>query len=303
MSHHLEPRAHQRGVLWMLVCGLMFVAMAVMVRYLGSDLPVVEAAFIRYLFGIPLLWFVIIRIEWRKIARTCYGLYMLRGIAHSVAVMLWFFAMARIPIAEVTAIGYATPIFIAIGAWLLFGEHLRYRRVGALVVAFFGMLIILRPGFQTLSTGTLAQLLATPCFAISYLFTKQLTKTQPTGNIIVMLTIFCALALFPATLLQWRTPQVIELVWLFLIAVVATLGHYAMTRAFAYAPMTVTQPFAFAQLIWATLFGLLLFNETPDFWILGGGALIITALTYLAHRETLANKNQKTHAKTQANVV
>ena len=105
--------------------GLLFVAVTVLVRYLGSDMPAVEAAFIRYLIGFCLLLPMIWRLHWRGIGPGRFKLYFLRGILHGIAVMLWFFAMARIPLSEVTAIGFSTPVFTALGAILIFNEQVR----------------------------------------------------------------------------------------------------------------------------------------------------------------------------------
>lgn len=220
---------------------------------------------------------------------------MARGIAHGVGVMLWFYAMARIPISEVTAIGYTTPIFTAVGAIIIFREKVRHRRFIAIAVGFVGALIILRPGFQEISAGSAAQFFAAILFAISYLFVKSLTKTQSSTDILVMLTIFCTLTLMPGALLNWRTPTVEELTWLAFVAVLATVGHYCLTRALACAPITVTQPLSFLQLVWAIVFGFLIFDEVPDLWVCAGAVIIVGAITYLAHRESLAkttaNKN------------
>ena len=112
------------GALWMVLAGLLFVIVAVIVRHLGSNMPAVEAAFIRYVIGLLLLMPVLLRMNWRRVFKDNLGLYAWRGLAHGLAVMLWFFAMARIPIAEVTAIGYTTPIFTTLGAILIFHERI-----------------------------------------------------------------------------------------------------------------------------------------------------------------------------------
>jgi len=273
------------GSLWMVASGLLFVAVAVMVRHLGSDLPAVEAAFIRYVFGLLILIPVLLRMKWHRVRGVNLRLYALRGIAHGAAVMLWFFAMARIPISEVTAIGYTTPIFTVVGAVLIFGEQIHMRRIIAIIIGFIGILIILRPGFETIEIGSLAQLVAAPCFAISFLFAKKLTNTENSSDTLVMLSIFCTLALMPGALYLWRTPTVTELAWLFLVAVFATAGHYALTKSIANAPLTVTQPFSFLQLVWAILFGYLIFDEVPDVWVCAGAAMIVAVISYMSHRE------------------
>ena len=280
----------------MLAGGLLFVAVTVLVRHLGSDMPAVEAAFIRYSIGVllvlPLLW----RMRWRGLRAGSFRLYFLRGLVHGVAVMLWFFAMARIPLAEVTAIGFSAPVFTALGAILIFREKVRTRRMLAIAAGFIGTLVILRPGFQTLEAGSLAQLVAAFFFAGSFLLAKKLTQHESSGDILVMLTIFCTLALMPGAIYYWRQPTLVEIGWLALVAVFATAGHYAITRAIAHAPLTVTQPLSFLQLVWAVLFGYWLFDEVPDKWVITGALMIVAAVSYLAHREALAARRDRVQA-------
>ena len=196
--------------------------------------------------------------------------------------------MARIPIAEVTALGFAAPIFTTIGAALFLGERLTAHRIGAVLIGFGGAMIILRPGFEAISTGALAQLAAAPLFATSYLITKKLTETESSASIVAHMTIFVTLALLPGALMNWRTPSWEELGWLGATAVFATLGHLTLTQALRATHITVTQPFAFLQLVWATLLGFYVFGERPEIWIWIGGAVIVASASYMARRESLA---------------
>ena len=207
--------------------------------------------------------------------------------------MLWFFAMARIPLAEVTAIGFSTPVFTALGAILIFHERIKARRMMAILAGFVGTLIILRPGFQAIEAGSLAQLVAALGFAGSFLFAKHMTQSESSSVILVMLTIFCTLTLLPGAIYYWREPTLTEISWLALVAVFATAGHYAITRAIAYAPLTVTQPLSFLQLVWAIIFGYWLFDEVPDTWVISGALIIVTAISYLTHREAIVARRRK----------
>ena len=119
--------------------------------------------------------------------------------------------MARIPVAEVTAIGYTTPIFTTIGAAVFLGEILHMRRILAVAAGFIGAVIILRPGFQGIELGSMAQLLAAPLFAVSFLLTKKLTGSRSATEIVVMLSIFCTLILLPGAMMHWRTPTLTKL--------------------------------------------------------------------------------------------
>ncbi len=292
----MPQQSNLLGCLWMVAGGLLFVAVTVLVRHLGSDMPAVQAAFIRYSIGVilvlPMLW----RMRWRGTRSGSFKLYFYRGIVHGVAVMLWFFAMARIPLAEVTAIGFSTPVFTALGAILIFHEKVKIRRMLAILAGFVGTLVILRPGFHTIEAGSLAQLIAAFCFAGSFLLAKQMTRSQSSGDILAMLTIFCTLVLLPGAVYYWREPTWIEISWLALVAVFATAGHYAITRAISSAPLTVTQPLSFLQLVWAILIGYWLFDEIPDTWVIIGASIIVGAISYLTHREAMVARRIKLQA-------
>jgi len=290
MGRRREISGNLRGIGWMLVTGLSFVAVTGTVRTLGSDMDPVQAAFIRYVVGVVLLLPVFLRLRPSERFSRRLGLHVLRGIVHGLAVILWFFAMARIPIADVTALGFTAPIFTAIGAALFLGERIRTHRIGAILAGFLGVVVILRPGIDEVSLGALAQLFAAPCFAASYLIAKRLTDTESSATVVCYLSVVVTLILLPAALLVWRAPTWTEFGWLSATAVFATLGHYTMTRAFRAAEITAVQPVMFLQLVWATLLGLYAFGETPDIWTWLGGAIVVASITYIARREALLRR-------------
>ncbi|MEM7189966.1 MAG: DMT family transporter [Pseudomonadota bacterium] len=288
------PSRTGAGIAWMLLTTFMFLGVTGIVRHVGSDMPAVEAAFIRYAIGLLLILPAARSLFRANPSRREWSLFGVRGILHGFGVMLWFYAMARIPIAEVTAIGYIAPIFVTIGAAMFLGERLAWRRIGAVLAAFIGALIILRPGFQELQTGQLAQLCAAPLFAASFLMAKKFSDDTDTGVIVFMLSLFCTLTLLPGAILQWRDPTWEEVGWLALTAVFATAGHYTLTQAFKCAPITVTQPIGFLQLVWATLLGMAVFNEPADIYVMIGGGVIVASATYISHRERVAARRQHT---------
>lgn len=273
------------GIVWMLVTGLNFVAVTGIVRYLGTDLPAAQGAFIRFLWGIVFLAPSLFLAFRSGLPRGAMPLFGLRGALHTVAVILWFYAMARIPVAEVTAIGYLNPIVVTVGAALLLGEALAFRRIAAIGVALVGALIVLRPGLRELEAGHVAQLGAAVSFGLSYLVAKRLAGLAPAGVIVAVLSLTVTVGLLPFALAVWVPVSLAQVGWLGLVAVFATAGHYTMMRAFAAAPLTVTQPVTFLQLVWASLLGALVFGEAVDPFVLAGGAVIIAAITYITWRE------------------
>ena len=282
------------GIGWMALTGLMFVAVTGIVRYVGSDVPAPEAAFIRYVIGLILMLPFLLRLPLREIGGRVVAVYGLRGLAHALGVILWFYAMARIPIAEVTAIGYTSPIYITLGAALFFGERLALRRILAVLAGFAGAMVILRPGFQEVSQGQLAQVVSAPLFALSYLIAKRLSRDQNPVLVVAMLSVFVTIGLAPFALAVWVTPAWHDVFWLGLVAVFATLGHFTMTKALAAAPLMVIQPVTFLQLVWATMLGAVAFGEAVDVWVLAGGGIIIAAVSFISYREWVVSRRAAT---------
>jgi drug/metabolite transporter (DMT)-like permease len=274
------------GIAWMLASGLSFVVVTGVVRYLGTDLPAAQSAFLRFAWGVVFLAPALLSL-WRVGMPAGLGrVILMRGAVHTLAVTLWFFAMARITVAEVTAIGYLNPVCVTLGAALLFGEKLAARRMMAIGVALLGALIVLRPGVRTIEPGHWAQLAAAVSFAGSYLFAKGLSGKMPAGAVVGILSVTVTLGLLPFALWVWVPVSMVQLAWLAVVAVAATSGHYCMTRAFAVAPISVTQPVTFLQLVWATMLGYFAFGEAVDPFVLLGGGVIIAAISYITWRET-----------------
>jgi len=271
---------------------MLFVGVTVAVRYLGTSMNPVQAAFIRYCFGIVLILPLLSRAGVMSLDRDRLGFHALRGLVHGGGVILWFLAMSRIPISEVTALGFTTPIFVTLGAAVFLSERLKPYRVAAVVLGFIGALLILRPGLRVIDIGALAQLGAAPLFACSYLMAKSATRREASSMIVVLLSVFCTLTLALPALLVWRTPTLDELLLLGLTALLATSGHYCMTRALEAAEVSAVQPFTFLQLVWATILGLILFDETPDVWIWIGGAVIVGSATWMAQQEVRSIRQQ-----------
>ena len=292
----MEARTHSPvvGVAWMIVTGALFVGVNVVVKHLGSEVPPAEAAFLRYAIGLIFLVPALKPILQAQLTRRTATLFGVRGAFHTVGVMLWFYAMARIPIAEVTALNYLNPVGVTIGAAIFLGEALAIRRIMAVVAALVGAMIILRPGFRELSLGHFAMLGTAACFAVSYLIAKIMADEASPAVVVGMLGLTVLVGLAPFAYAVWVPPTWTQLGWLALVAAFATAGHYTMTLAFAAAPVTVTQPVTFLQLVWAVLIGATMFDEPADSWVMLGGFVIISAVTFITWREAMAKRRKIT---------
>ncbi|MDO5632615.1 MAG: DMT family transporter [Paracoccus sp. (in: a-proteobacteria)] len=280
-----QTRSDLTGIAWMVATGLSFVAVSGIVRALDGALPAPQAAFIRFCFGLVFLGPVLVPALRTGFSGPVWRLFGLRGALHLAAVVAWFYGVARIPVAEVTAIGYLNPVVVMVGAALFLGERISTRRMAAIAVAVLGAVIVLRPGIRALDPGHLAQVAAVICFGTSYLVAKRLSLLASPAVVVAMMSLTVTVGLAPLAAAVWVPPTLAQVAGLGLVAVFATLGHYTMTRAFAAAPLTVTQPVTFLQLIWAALLGWFAFHEPLDAWVILGGALMIGAISYITWRE------------------
>ncbi|WP_170478728.1 DMT family transporter [Ruegeria arenilitoris] len=282
------------GMFWMFAAGMSFVVMTALVKTLGSTMNPIQAAFLRYALGLVFLLPALRAIVATRLTRRNVTLFGLRGVVHAAAVMLWFFAMTRIPLAEVTAMNYMTPVYVTLGAALFLGERLAFRRIAAIGVALVGVVIILRPGFREVSPGHIAMLGTSLALGGSYLLAKVMVRDIRPSVVVAHLSIWVTIALIPFAVAVWEPPSLRDLGVLFLVASFATAGHYFMTLALQAAPVAVTQPVTFLQLIWATLLGAIVFHESVDIWVVAGGTLILAAVSFIAWREAVLKRSSGT---------
>lgn len=282
------------AILWMLGSGLCFVGVTGVVRYLGTDLPAAQSAFLRFAWGAVFLLPTLVPLLRAGVSRPLMRLYLGRGAVHVAAVVFWFYAMARIPVAEVTAIGYLNPVLLTLGTAVFLGEKLAARRLAAIGVALVGALIVLRPGLREITDGHWSQVAAACFFAGSYLFAKKLSGLVSAGQAVAMLSLVVTLLLAPLALWVWVPVSLMQVAWLAVVAACATGGHYCMSRAFAAAPVAVSQPVVFLQLVWATMLGAIVFGEAVDPFVLLGGAVIVGAVSYITWREAVVRNRART---------
>tara|TARA_B100000902_G_scaffold332786_1_gene330921 strand:- start:4045 stop:4902 length:858 start_codon:yes stop_codon:yes gene_type:complete len=274
----------------MVLTTILFVGVTTTVRYLEGEVPAPQAAFLRYAIGTLFLIPSLISLTKIKPDKPLLQKFVLRGLVHSIGVTLWFYAMSVMPVAEVTAIGFLTYIFVSIGACIFLKEKLHRHRLAAILISFIGALIVLRPGFKVIESGQLGMLMATVVFTASYLIAKIVSKERSSSEIVAMLSIFTTIFLIPSAIYSWEPLSIKAFLILSFTALIATVGHITMTKAIKAAPMVVTQPILFLQLVWASMVGLFIFNEKFDPFVILGGTIIMLCVCYVSYREHILGK-------------
>jgi drug/metabolite transporter (DMT)-like permease len=282
-----------QGMIWMAVAGLIFASFMAIVRHVGTSMNPIQVAFMRYGLGLVFMLPFFLKVNLADLRSARFGLHAVRGVMHAIGVMAWFYAMSRIPIAEVTAIGFTAPVFATLGAAFFLGEKVRARRIIAVTVGLLGAVIILRPGVSEIDPGAIAMLIAAPIFAIADLISKVLTRKETGPAVVAYLSVVVTLTIMGPALYVWRTPSLEEWGLMVLTGGLATLGHLCMVQGVKVAEVSALQPIKFLQLFWAALIGFLVFAEVPGAWTWIGSAVIVASATYIAHREASARRRGK----------
>jgi len=281
-----------RGLLWSAASGALFVVLNATLRGLTLQLDPMQAQFLRYLFGLLVMLPLLLHgklVDWWP--RNPGGQFT-RGAVHTVGLVLWFLALPHIPLADTTAIGFTGPLFIMIGAWLFLREPMRWERWLATAIGFAGVLIVVGPSLGLGAPGGgsgyhLLMLASAPVFAVSFLITKVLTRTETAGVIVVWQALTVTLFSLPMALLAWQAPSALQWLGFALCGLLGSAGHYCLTRSFHAADISATQSLKFLELVWASLLGWLMFADLPTRTTLLGGVVIVAATLWVARREHL----------------
>jgi len=216
------------------------------------------------------------------------------------SMLLSFWAISQLPLAEAVSLAFSTPIFVTIAAVLLLGEVVRGRRWAAVALGFIGVLIIVRPGAATFQLGSLAAVSAAVLSAVVAIQIKQLSRTESADAIVLYTTLlWVPMSLLPA-MFVWQWPQGITWVWLIAAGFLGTGGHMLWTRALKLGEVSALTPISFAQLPVVVLAGWLLFGETLDRWTVLGAAIILGSNAYIAHREAVLSGRAASAAASSA---
>ncbi len=279
----LPPTA--RGIVYMLLSTLAFALLWVLIRIASGRMDTLLIVFYRTLFGLLFMAPMLHRRR-RAVFRTRRrGLHALRAGTGLLAMYANFFAIALAPLADVVAISYATPLFATLTAVLFLGEVIRARRLGALGFGILGMLLVIRPGFESLSEGEIWALGGAVFMAGSVTAIKLLSRSDAPETIVVYSYILTLPINFAIALFVWQWPGASDLLLLAGIGILANMGQMMLTRAFAAADVTAVLPFDFVRLVLAAAFGAMLFGERLAWQTVVGALVILLSAVYLAHRE------------------
>lgn len=275
-----ETSRPKTAALWMIGAIVSFSTMAVAGRSLADTHDTFEIMLFRSIIGVG----VVLSIGGLAGTLSQIGIgrlrtHIARNIFHFAGQNLWFFAVAVAPLAQVIALEFTSPLWVAVLAPLFLGERLTLLRAVAALLGFAGVMLVAQPQSSGLSPGLLAAAASAVCFAVTAIFTKSLTRTESITAILFWLTLTQAVFGFVAVFVDGQVvlPTSESLPWLLAVALAGLTAHFCLTRALTVAPAVIVMPMDFLRLPALALVGLMFYGEALTWLIVAGSALILTA--------------------------
>jgi drug/metabolite transporter (DMT)-like permease len=263
-----------------------FSMVAIATRHLtDAGLPVFQILFLRATTGLIYLSPFVLLGGWQSVRPPDWRPHALRNVLHYGASYAWYYGIAVLPLANVFAIEFTAPIWVAVLAVLLLGERFNHGRAVAILLGVTGVLIIVRPGLEAFSAASLVVLASAFGFACAHVTTKGLTRT----NSVLMVLFWMAAMQFvigigPAASV-WTPIEGYSWLWVAIMGGSALSAHYCLTRALGLADASVVVPMDFLRIPLIAVVSLLVFGEAVDLWVLAGAAVIFSGLYYSVRHE------------------
>jgi drug/metabolite transporter (DMT)-like permease len=282
-----------QGALWLVSGGFIFTSTSVMIRLLSAEIESVQTAFFRAVLSVVLLLPMIAAGRVKPWQSKRIAGHFWRTAMGTASMVLGFYAVSMLPLADATAIAFSQPLFSVLVAASIAGEKVRWRRWSATVIGFAGVIVMVRPGAGSLQLGALVALANAASVAVSIFLVKRLSNSEAPLMILTQFAIFSTLLLAVPAILVWRWPDLWG--WLLAVGVAlsATVGQYFWVQAFKTGEMSAVAPFEYLRLPFAVFVGWLIWGEMPEVWTYLGAAIVIGSALYIAHREAQLGRQRR----------
>jgi drug/metabolite transporter (DMT)-like permease len=293
-----------KGIALQVGATFLFTIMSALVRIVSERVPTGEVVFSRSFFALfPLLALLAFRREISAAVRTANPMgHIIRGTIGVCAMTLTFSALARIPLADATAIGFTAPLITVILAALFLRETVQAYRWAAVLVGLGGVAVMLWPhfegGFETheRALGATFALLSAVCTASAMVQIRRLTATETTPAIVFYFQALASLAGLATAAWGWTLPSAGDAALLLTIGILGGIGQILLTESYRYAPASLVAPFTYSAMLWAVLLGFILFAEIPPLMVLVGAGIVTLAGLFVIWRERRSARNKAADA-------
>jgi drug/metabolite transporter (DMT)-like permease len=286
-----------QGALWLVAGGFIFTTNGAMIRLLSTEIEGVQTAFFRGFFSVILLLPMIASGRVKPWKSTHLQGHFWRTAMGTCSMVLGFYALAMLPLADATALAFSQPLFSVVLAALVLHEKVRWRRWTATLVGFAGVLVMVRPGSDSLQPGALVALANAMSVAVSVLLVRRLSATEAPLMILTQFALWSTIFLLVPAIWFWRWPTPLGWVLAVGVSVSATFGQYFWVQAFASGEMSAVAPFDYLRLPFAVFVGWMIWGEMPVLWTYVGATIVIGSALYIAYREAVLARERRAAAR------
>jgi len=282
-----------RGILYSLLGGFLLTANDAVLKWLTGDYPVGQLLFFRGLFVLAAISIIVWRSGGLEVIRikSFWGQFQRAGFAFTSG-FLFITGVSYLPLADAIAITFAGPLFIAALAGPMLGEPVGWRRWAAVGAGFIGVMVIVRPSGEALQLAALFPLVASLAGALRDITTRRISAHETSMSILLFSTVSVILFGLCTSPFGWAPLTLKDLGLMGLSGLFVGGAHYFLIERFRWAEASLLAPFKYATMIWAVLFGFIIFGDLPDAWTWYGAGFVVLCGLYIAHRETLMAKER-----------
>jgi len=291
---HAALSPNVRGALWMLASAAAFTAMTTLIKYLGADYPAALQTFYRQAAGFLILVPVILKHRGAAFATTRPGILIFRSAAGTIGLIFSFYAYQKMPLADANALSFTRTLWLVPLAAFVVREHVGPMRIGAAIVGFAGVLLMVRPGAGghgfALGLPALAMLASSFLFALTVTGMKVMTRDHPPLVLLVWAATLGLVLAVPGALFVWRWPNLQDLMLLGVMGVFGTATQWCYIKGMQIGDAAAMAPIDYTRLVMALATGFILFRELPNPWTMAGASIVVGSTLFITWREHLASR-------------
>jgi len=294
MSQIERPQNIRLGIGLLLIAVALFTIGEAIVKSLAHDYDITQIVWARYIFHALVTYTVFSRVNVFRLAQTTRpGLHIARSALMLAATTLFFTSLRYLALADAIAISFVGPLLVTALSIPILKEQVGIRRWMAILVGFGGVLFIIRPGMGVMHWAAVLPLCTAVCYAFYQILTRIASRSDDTQTSLFWMSAFGVVVSSIAVPFFWTMPGPIEWVMMAALGTVYGLGHYLLIRGLEIAPASKLSPFLYTQIIWATLLGLVVFDQFPDGPTLIGGAIVIGSGLYIWWRGSVRRPGEE----------
>jgi drug/metabolite transporter (DMT)-like permease len=278
-----------RAIAYMLTASFLIIVLDTAVKWLAKGYSPLQIGFVRYVMGLGIAAGIATRAGGIGTLRTRrIGGHLLRSALNLTTMLSFYYALRLLPLADSIAINFAAPLFVTALSGPMLGEHVGIRRWSAVAFGFAGVLLAVQPSPSGISLGAGLALLSGLCWALTIVTSRQISGTESSHTILFYYSLAVVIVLGAAMPSLWIEPSLHDWIWFIVVGISGSFGQFCYNQAFRYGEASLVAPLDYLSIVWATLFGFVIFGDIPSWLVLGGAACIIVSIIYIAHREAVA---------------